>query len=292
MELKTYKLAKKPDETSLTPAAIGIFDSGIGGLSVLQHVHNVLPAHPIIYVADQAHVPYGTRSLEEVRALSFEITRFLLGKNTRIIVVACNTASAAALHSLREHFLSVPFVGMEPAVKPAANQTRSGVVGVLATPATFQGELFASVVNRFAKDIIILQSTCPGLVEEIEKGDAAGERAQKILQEALKPMLAHGVDAIVLGCTHYPFAIQQIRELIGPDVDVIDPSPAIARQTRRVLEQNGWLLPGKIPAQVSVYTSGSVQKLQKLLPDLLGESYPVQAIRWKENILVETASIE
>lgn len=286
----TYNLARKPGETSLSPAPIGIFDSGIGGLSVLRHIRNLLPAHPIIYVADQVHVPYGTRSLEEVRALSFEITRFLLGKHARVIVAACNTASAAALHSLREQIINVPFVGMEPAVKPAANQTRSGVVGVLATPATFQGELFASVVNRFARNITILQSTCTGLVEEIENGQAAGENAQRILQEALSPMLSHGVDTIVLGCTHYPFAIPQIRKIVGQEVEVIDPSPAIARQTWRMLEQNGWLVQGKTPASVQVYTSGSVHKLQQLLPTLLGNSYPVYAVRWEENALVDGAA--
>ncbi len=271
------------------PAPIGIFDLGIGGLSVLRHIHEQLPAHPIYYVGDQVHVPYGPRTLAEVREFSIGITRFLLAKGARIIVVACNTASAAALHPLRELFPDVPFVGMEPAVKPAASHTHSGYVGVLATPATFQSELFASVVERFAQGVTILQSTCPGLVEEIEAGRVDQPAARKILQEAIEPMLQKGVDSIVLGCTHYPFALKQIREIAGPNVDVIDPSPAIARQTRRVLEQQGWVNDTGEKADVKIYTSASVDKLQILLPQLLQENFPVGAVAWQQTGLVETS---
>ncbi|HBY07279.1 MAG TPA: glutamate racemase, partial [Chloroflexi bacterium] len=149
-------------------APVGIFDSGVGGLSVLREIRIQLPHEDLIFFADQAHVPYGPRSLEQVRAFSEAITRFLLDHGAKLIVVACNAASAAALYHLRETFPEIPFVGMEPAVKPAAEQTQSGVVGVLATPATFQGELYASVVERFASDVIVLQDTCPGLVAQIE----------------------------------------------------------------------------------------------------------------------------
>jgi len=189
---------------------IGVFDSGVGGLSVLRAIREQLPAQPVIYFADQAHVPYGPRSLEEVRAFSAEISRFLLDLGAQVIVVACNAASAAALHSLRERFPNVPFIGMEPAVKPAAEGTKSGRVGVLATPATFQGELYASVVERFANDVSIFQNTCPGLVAEIEAGRMDGRKARRILTDALRPMLADGIDTIVLGCTHYPFVIPLI----------------------------------------------------------------------------------
>lgn len=149
---------------------IGIFDLGIGGLTVLRAIHQLMPDEPLLYLADQAHVPYGPRSLGEVRQFSEAITRYLLDQGARIIVVACNTASAAALKYLRQTFPEVPFVGMEPAVKPAAEHTRSGVVGVLATPATFQGELYASVVERFGQGVHLLQHTCPGLVQQIENG--------------------------------------------------------------------------------------------------------------------------
>ena len=153
-----------------TNKLIGIFDSGVGGLSVLGEIHHLLPQSPLYYLADQAHVPYGNRSLEEIRHLSTAITRFLIDQGAQLIVVACNTASAAALQDLRGEFPQVPFVGMEPAVKPATRHTNNGIVGVLATPATFQGRLYHTLVERFAKDVRILTNTLPGLVEEIEAG--------------------------------------------------------------------------------------------------------------------------
>jgi len=195
-----------------------------------------LPAEPVLYVADSAHLPYGSRSLAEVRRFSEGITRFLLARGAKLIVLACNTASAAALHELRRLFPDVPFVGMEPAVKPAAASTVTGVVGVLATPATFQGALYASVVARFARDKQVIESVCPGLVGRIEQGDLDGPRTRAILETALQPMLAQGMDTVVLGCTHYPWVIPLIREIVGPSVKVIDPAPAVARQVRAVLE--------------------------------------------------------
>jgi len=180
---------------------IGIFDSGIGGLTVLRAVHQLMPDEPLLYLADQAHVPYGPRSLDEVRRFSIAITAYLLEQGARLIVVACNTASAAALKTLRQAFPEVPFVGMEPAVKPAAEHTRSGVVGVLATPATFQGELYTSVVERFGQGVKLVQHTCPGLVNQIENGALDAPETRQILEQALWPMLEQGIDTIVVGCT-------------------------------------------------------------------------------------------
>ncbi len=272
---------------SLPPAAIGIFDSGVGGLSVLREIRRQIPGQPVIYFGDQAHVPYGPRSLEQVRAFSAAAARFLLGLGARLIVVACNTASAAALHELRTTFPGAPFVGMEPAVKPASEQTLSGVVGVLATPATFQGELYASVVERFAQNVTLLTDTCPGLVEEIEAGRTDGQRARQILTQAIRPMLARGVDAIVLGCTHYPFAIPLIQEIAGPGVRVIDPAPAVARQTARVLEGLGLLAgPDTPPSAPRLITSGAPAALAELLPVLLNESWPVEGAVWRGENLV------
>lgn len=220
---------------------IGVFDSGVGGLSVLRAIWRELPGEEVIFLADQAHVPYGARPLEEVRGFSEDITRFLLDQGANLIVVACNTASAAALHHLRRTFPDTPFVGMEPAVKPAAERTQSGVVGVLATPATFQGELYASVVERFASGVRLLTHTCPGLVAQIEAGELRSPSTRAILEEALLPMLAQGIDTIVLGCTHYPFVIPLIEDITGSAVRVIDPAGAVARQARRLLEEGGWL---------------------------------------------------
>ena len=171
---------------------IGIFDSGVGGLSVLRAIRTLLPSQPVIYFGDQAHVPYGVRQVEEVRAFSHEITRFLLDQGAKVIVVACNTASVAALQSLRQDFPDIPFVGMEPAVKPAAEQTHSGVVGVLATAATFHTAMYASVVERFAHGVTVLEDHCPGLVAQVEKGDLDGPQTRLILENALQPMLDQG----------------------------------------------------------------------------------------------------
>jgi glutamate racemase len=250
---------------------IGIFDSGVGGLSVLRSIRQRLPYENLIYIADQVNVPYGEKSLAEVRDLSEIITRNLISRGVKIIVVACNTASAAALHVLRKRFPNIPFVGMEPALKPAAERTKTGVIGVLATPATFIGELYASVVDRFAKDVFVLQNTCEGLVGQIETGDLNGKKTRMILEEALVPMLAQDIDTVVLGCTHYPFVIPTIQEIVGSDVQVIDPAPAIARQTERVIKEYEFPNPGPGPGTVRYLTSADENKFNEMIRGLLGE---------------------
>lgn len=217
---------------------IGIFDSGAGGLSVLREIRTLLPQAPLYYLADQAHVPYGKRQLAEIQTFSLAISRFLIAKGAALIVVACNTASAAALSTLREHLPDTPFVGMEPAVKPATLQTNSGVVGVLATPATFQGKMFSTLVVRFAQNVTLLTNTLPGLVEAVEKGELNSPAVRQILESAIQPMLAQGADTLVLGCTHFPFVLPLIREITGPAVTLIDPAPAIARRTAFLVEEN------------------------------------------------------
>ena len=269
----------------VNPPPIGVFDSGVGGLSVLKAIRAQLPAQPVFYFADQAHVPYGSRSLEEVRAFSSKITEFLLNLGSAVIVVACNTASAAALQELRAEFPQTRFVGMEPAVKPAAEQTRTGVVGVLATPATFQGRLYSSVVERFASGVTLIQDTCPGLVAEIEKGNLDGAETRRILREAILPMLEKNIDTIVLGCTHYPFVIPLIREIAGEGVNVIDPAPAIARQTGRVLDSLGIVQLPDLRAEISYYTSGPASGFKYLLPQLMGESGIISKVFWKNRYI-------
>jgi glutamate racemase len=261
---------------------LGIFDSGVGGLSVLKAIRAQMPAYPVIYFADQGHVPYGRRPVSEVRLFSESITQFLLGQGARVIVVACNTASAAALQPLRLSFPEVPFVGMEPAVKPAAEMTHSGVVGVLATPATFQGELYASVVERFAAGVTLIQDTCPGLVEQIERGELRTRRTRAILEKALRPMLAKGIDTVVLGCTHYPFVIPLIESITGPGVRVIDPAPAVARQAGRLLSKIGLAMGEQGTGRMDFYTSGEKERLEALLPKFLGEIGPVKQVEWFE----------
>ena len=260
----------------------------------MRAIRQQMPEEAALYLADQRHVPYGSRSLEEVRAFSEGIARFLLSQGAKLIAAACNTASAAALHHLRQTFPDVPFVGMEPAVKPAAEYTRSGVVGVLATPATFQGALYASVVERFASGVELLQHTCPGLVAQIERGDLDGPETRAILAEALLPMLVKGIDTVVLGCTHYPFVIPLIEQIVGPEVRVIDPAPAVARQIGRLLEAYGLRHPldeardksGEDRGPVRFFTSGEVESLQPLLLALFGEDGTVRPARWEEARLV------
>ena len=271
--------------------AIGLFESGVGGLSVLRAIRQQMPDQPVIYFGDQEHVPYGVRSLEEVRAFSVGITNFLLQQGARLMVVACNTASAAALHYLRQTFPEVPFVGMEPAVKPAVETTRSGIVGVLATPATFQGHLYASVVERFAQGVKILEDTCLGLVSEIEKGNLDGVETRLILERALQPMLAAGIDTVVMGCTHYPFVIPLIEDICGPAVRVIDPAPAVARQAGRLLAQHAWSSPFEdSPVLTRFITSGDPNALAKLLPVLIGEraASSVEKVCWDNNFIIKT----
>lgn len=264
---------------------IGVFDSGVGGLSVLKAIREQLPNEAIIFLADQAHVPYGLRPRDEVRRFAEQITRFLLSQGAKMIVLACNTASAAALRYLRQTFPDVPFVGMEPAVKPAAENTQSGVVGVLATPATFQGELYASVVERFAQGVTVLQDTCPGLVEQIEAGELNTPATRRILERALLPMLAQGIDTIVLGCTHYPFVIPLIEEIVGENVRVIDPAPAVARQVGRLLDERGLRQPAHTPGEVCYLTSGESKRLAEGLSLLIGEGEKVGQVHWIEGVL-------
>ena len=263
--------------------AIGVFDSGVGGLSVLRAIRQQLSNESVIYFGDQVHVPYGSRPLNQVKKYSETITRFLLDGGVKLIVVACNTASAAALHSLREKFTDMSFVGMEPAVKPAVENTRTGIVGVLATPATFQGALYASVVERFAGKVTLLQNTCPGLVQQIEQGALDGGETRTILEAVLQPMMDQGIDTVVLGCTHYPFVIPLIQEIVGPEIRVIDPAPAVVRQVTRILGSAGRLAAGPRSIALRFFTSGEGARFEALLPRLLGETGDVREVFWKNN---------
>ncbi len=277
------------------PVSIGVFDSGVGGLSVTREIMALLPAQPVIYLADQMHAPYGQRPLAEIRALAEGIARFLLAEGAGVIIVACNTASAAALHGLREQFPTVPFVGMEPAVKPAVERTRSGHVGVIATAATFQGELFASLLDRYAGRVVIHTQVCPELVPLVEAGELDSPRARGAVAGYLAPLLTAGIDQLVLGCTHYPFLRSLIEEMTGAGVAVIDPAPAVARQTARVLAQHGWLV-GNAAARDSginderrsqpayqFYTTGDSVRFQHALRDLLGVTADVRQAAWQQD---------
>lgn len=259
---------------------VAVFDSGVGGLSVWKEVVRLLPDENVIYFADSAHLPYGEKSQEQVRAFSEGVVSFLLERGAKLVVVACNTASAAALYYLRERF-SVPIVGMEPAVKPAASRTRTGRIGVIATRVTFQGLLFRRLVERFGKGVEIYTRACPGLVEMVEEGILDGREAEVKLREHLDPILARGIDVLVLGCTHYPFLKDAIAKVAGPDVEVIDPSEAVARQVRRVLEREGLRRSGGGEGERWFYTSGSPEKFSRILLKLVGVEGPVFKAVWR-----------
>lgn len=260
--------------------AIGIFDSGIGGLSVLRHIQAQLPHEKLLYFADQAHVPYGSRSAAEITRFSETISRFLLERGARLIVVACNTASAAALTYLRDAFPATPFVGMEPAVKPGAAQTRNGRLGILATKGTFNSRRYAQLTARFAQGIQVFEDPCPGLVELIEAGRLDSPETERLLRACLQPMLAAGVDTLALGCTHYPFVAPLIRRIAGPDIVIIDPAPAVARQTARVLKEWALTSPNNQAGAVEFFTSGRPASIAQAAGHILGRSYPVRAVTW------------
>jgi glutamate racemase len=260
--------------------SIGVFDSGVGGLTVLREVRRQLPGWATIYLADSAHCPYGNRPPAEIRQLSVEISRYLIERGARCIVVACNTASAAALSHLRRRFPGLPFVGMVPAVKPAAALTQSGTVGVLATTATLGGRLLNDVVERYADGVRVLSQACPGLVEQIEKGDLDGPDTEALLRGYLEPLLAQGADVIALGCTHYPFVAPLIQRIAGPGVRLLDPSEAVARQVGRVLAGEQGSGGGH-----ALLTSGQPEALARAARHLLGEEPQVQIVQWRDGRL-------
>lgn len=214
---------------------IGVFDSGVGGLGVLREIRMLLPRADILYLADQARAPYGDRSRDDVRAIAGRVTEYLLEAGAETVVVACNTASAAALGWLRDCHPDRVFVGMEPAVKPAASVTASGVVGVLVTPSTFQTRVVADLAERFADGVTVIARACPGLADAVERLDDP----TAVVGDHVAALTASGADAIVIGCTHYSFLADAIRDLAGDGVTVIDPAPAVARQVARVATGSG-----------------------------------------------------
>jgi glutamate racemase len=262
-------------------APIGIFDSGVGGLSVWREIAGQLPHEDTIYFADQAHVPYGPRPQEQIRQFCDRITRFLIRRGCKAVVVACNTASAAALKHLRETFPTLTSIGMEPAVKPAALTTRTGVVGIMATPATFQGRLFKATAGRYASGIQLISQVCDGLAEQVEAGALDGEETEALLRGYVQPMLDAGADTIVLACTHYPFLLDPIRRIAGGHVNVIDPAPAIARHLRRLLEQRGLLGAAGHRGRHTFYTTADPGRYRRALDRLAGLDGPVRVARWK-----------
>jgi len=244
-------------------ASIGIFDSGSGGLSVYRELKKLLPQERYLYFSDNAHCPYGEKTAEYIQDRARTITDFLLEKGADIIVVACNTATAAAIATLRAEYPEVPFIGMEPAVKPAALGTKSGVIGVLATAGTLKGSKYLHTRGRFEDNVRIVEHVGEGFVELVEAGQLDGKQAEETVRASLQPLLDKGADIIVLGCTHYPFLQPVIERLAGPSVQVIDPAPAVARQTLHILQEKG-IPTGNGSFSIDLYHSGDPESLQRI----------------------------
>jgi glutamate racemase len=251
---------------------IALFDSGLGGLSVLREVRLLLPSHDMLYLADSAWCPYGPRPVEFVCARSLTIGRWLEQRGAELLVVACNTASSAALELLRAE-LTIPIVGMEPGLKPAVAATKTGRIGVLATSGTLTGARFASLVQRYAQSIEVIVQPCPRLVEQVELGETDTHITRSLLRQYIEPLLAREVDTLVLGCTHYPFLRGPISEIAGSDVAIIDTGPAVARQVARITDQHK-LRVGK--GHLRYWTTGEVAQVAPALHRLLGTTVTVE----------------
>lgn len=242
---------------------IGILDSGLGGLSVFNEIQALLPGEDIIYFGDSAWCPYGPRHPEEIQRRVFAITDYLLEQHCKLIVIACNSATIAAVEALRATY-PVPFVGMEPAVKPAAAITQTGTVGILATEASLAGEKFHRLLHDHAEGVKVITRPCPNFVQLVERGELDGDRARRIVEEETIPLLEAGADTLVLGCTHYPFLRPLIQEVAGPEIHILDTGTAVARHVLQVLRNQG--NPDKNQTSYRIMTTGKLDTLEQLFP--------------------------
>lgn len=246
---------------------IGLFDSGSGGLSVYREIHRLLPKEDYVYYSDNAHCPYGEKNRDYITDRARHITEFLIGEGCDVIVVACNTATAAAIGTLRAEY-PIPFIGMEPAVKPAAFMTRSGVVGVLATSGTLSASKYLDTRDRYTDKVTVVEQVGKGFVELVETGVLEGPEAERTVRESVMPLIQAGADVIVLGCTHYPFLRSVIQKIAGPEVTVIDPAPAVARHLLSVMEEQN-LIKNEARSEngaLRLFSSGPSDSLERLLP--------------------------
>lgn len=248
--------------------AIGVFDSGVGGLSILKEIRSALPGEDLIYLADSAYCPYGTKPVSAIRARGLEVASFLVGFEIKALVVACNTASIAGLDQIREVYPQLPVVGVEPAIKPAHDITRNGKIGVLATSLTLKGDRFSVLVERFGTGIEVYTQPAPGLVEMVEAGKIETAETKMLLHQYLDPLLEKQIDTLVLGCTHYPFLVPMIKNICGPQITILDTGLAVAKQTVRVLEQKQALNRRESGGKEMFYTSGDPEAVQEVVAKL------------------------
>lgn len=264
---------------------VGVFDSGVGGLSVLRHIHAQLPQEHLLYFADSGFAPYGEKSEDWLVRRSLAITEFLISRGAKALVVACNTATVAAIKAMRHAHPDLPIVGVEPGLKPGAAATRNGKVAVLATESTLRGEKFLALRDQIsaASPAEFLLQPCGGLVERIEMGELSSEVTVAMLERFVGPLLDQGADTVVLGCTHYPFVRDAISQVVAArgrsDVTLIDTGDAVARQLARLLEGAGMQRPGGMAAHLHCFTTGSVDAISKAFGDLLGLKPVVEPVQ-------------
>lgn len=257
-------------------APLGVFDSGVGGISVLGWIRSLLPQENLIYVADKGYAPYGNRSSDYVRERAICLTRFLVEKKAKAIVVACNTATVNAIATLRSMF-DIPFIGIEPGVRPALYATRSGVIGVLATTETLKSPSFKDLINRFCKDVRVEVQECPGLMEQVESMAFTTHETREMLGRYLIPLLERGADTIVLGCTHYPFLVPLVQKMAGPEIRIIETGEAVARQVIHILTQRDLLTKRTTPGYETFWTSGDCG-IETVISHLWGKPVTVSSL--------------
>ena len=251
---------------------IGIFDSGVGGTSIWKEIHNLLPNENTIYLADSINAPYGPKGKKTITDLSIKNTELLLEKGCKLIIVACNTATTNSIDYLRKNY-KVPFIGIEPAIKPAALQTKTNAIGILATKGTLSSTLFSITSGLFASDVTVVEQIGEGIVPLIEKGKLYSDEMKGLLKLHLKPMIDANIDYLVLGCTHYPYLIPLLVDLLPKNVKIIDSGEAVARQTKTVLEQHDLLNTETLRSKKEFYTNGNPNVMKSLLNSEFNVSY-------------------
>jgi glutamate racemase len=274
MHYKSFDPVSMPANFNNNP--IGVFDSGVGGISVLKHIKALLPHEDLIYLADSKYAPYGNKTAQEITQRCLILSDDLLQKNVKAIVVACNTATAAAISELRETF-DIPIIGMEPAVKPAAEASKNGVIGVLATVGTLKSAQFAALLESYGRHVKVVTQACLGLVECIERGELDTPQTKALIRQYTAPLLAEGADTIVLGCTHYPFLKEVIQAIVGEEIALIDTGAAVAKQLKRQLEENELLSNSQQKVEVHFSTNSEIENSKQVIEKLWG--YPVEVRR-------------
>lgn len=251
---------------------IGIFDSGVGGTSIFKEIHTLLPYENCIYLADSKNAPYGNKSEEEIIQLSIKNTTFLLDQGCKLIVVACNTATTNAISYLRTHY-SVPFIGIEPAIKPAALSSQTKAVGILATKGTLSSALFHKTTDLYAKGIRVIEQVGEGIVPLIESGQLESEAMRVLLKTYMRPMIDANIDYLVLGCTHYPYLIPMLLDMLPKHIKIIDSGLAVAKQTQNILASNHSLNTAATTPTITLYTNTNIEVLNSLLDGQFKGSY-------------------